>query len=91
MVLVMRESDDPDADNHPRRVRRRSRPSRSSSIAIISSRTREGYLSGPSTAACIFSTSESRKAELLTNDEKFDESESGWSPDGTQDRLREQS
>lgn len=83
MVLVMRESDDPDAASPPAA----GAPPKPPKPIVIDryhfKQDMEGYLSGDKHSRLYLFDLETKKAELLTTDQKFDESNPAWSPDGT--------
>jgi dipeptidyl aminopeptidase/acylaminoacyl peptidase len=83
MVLVMRESDDPDANTPPAP----GAPPKPPKPIVIDryhfKQDAEGYLSGNKHSRLYLFNVASGRAELLTKDEKYDESNPEWSPDGT--------
>lgn len=82
LVLVMRESDEPETDS----AKTPATPPKPKPIVIDRyhfKQDMEGYLSGVSKSRLYLYDIDAKKAGLLTTDQKFDETGPAWSPDGT--------
>lgn len=81
LVMVLRESDEPEADSKPGAAPPKPKP-------IVVDRYHfkqdmEGYLSGTAHPHLFLYDIESKKLDTLTTDKTFDETNPAWSPDGT--------